>query len=387
MRTEALAAKVLTLANRPSRLEETEPLLTREDVIRATQEDGVETVAHVLLPAVKTFFKAYVQAHGWFYPDSDVTLEEVVFALRTVPEADDRISGRSSVGCDYLKNTFRSFWDVDGGPVNGFEKGLDSVVKYRLGLNNSKDYTYKLADGSTATGRETFDINIKNIRRGYVVQRMSASFFKPAAATAIYKRWIRGTDTPTVWDPSCGFGARLLGFAAAFPKGEYLGNEPATKIHADAEKLGVDLCSAGLLASVHILAHGSEVERLREPQDPGEGRDVFDLVFTSPPYFNLEKYYDEPGQCWKDFPTLPKWADGYLLPTLRSAHWGLKPGAHLVLNVDDARKETVEYIAKRAGFGEPVFEHRLALGSDHFMRKKGNADNDRGEPVLVFQKT
>jgi len=252
------------------------------------------------------------------------------------------------------------------------------VLRYRMGLNNSKDYTYALSSGESVTTRETFAISAKNVRRGFVVQRQTASFFKTSAAFTVYRRWIEGADAPVVWDASCGFGARLLGFAAAFPRGTYIGNEPASRTYADVSSLAEDLVRAGSLAAHAVVKAGSEVEA---PFADG----TLDLVFTSPPYFDLERYYDEPGQCWRDYPTLALWRSRYLLPTLLSAHRGLKAAARLVLNVDEERRAVVVGAAQEAGF-VLVAEQTLLLGTDHFARKRGDARDARGEPVLVFAK-
>lgn len=110
-----------------------------------------------------------------------------------------------------------------------------------------------------------------------------------------------------------------------------------------------------------------------------------DLVFTSPPYFDLERYYDEPSQCWRRFSTPDRWFHGYLLPTLQRAHAALRPGRHMILNVDEPRRDAVLNAAGAAGF-RFVQEDRLRLGTDHFARKRTGGTQDRSEPILVFCK-
>jgi len=360
-------------------------IITREELILVTRAEGAAAVERDLFPAVFDFFRAHVQRWGWFYPTSDSTLADAVREVRVTGMSDEALSSRSRAGTSLLHARFKSFWNVDGGPVRAFAKDnlLRNVLRYRLGLNNSKDYTYKLSSGEVVTTRETFDINIKNVRRGFVVQRASASFFKPAAAFHVFRRWVspEAGASPRVWDPSCGFGARLLGFAAAFPQGTYIGNEPATQTWEDDNLLATDLQQTGLLAAFSILRAGSEKATAFEPES-------LDLVFTSPPYFDLERYYDEPGQCWRDYPSEESWYENYLLPTFAAAFVGLKPGAHAVFNTDEKRRALVMRAAEEVGF---VFieEESLKLGSDHFARKRGakagEADG-RGEPIFVFRR-
>lgn len=361
-------------------------IVTRDELILVTRAAGAEAVERELYPAVFDFFRAHVRRWGWFYPSSDTTLAGAVRDVQVAGASGDALSSRSKAGTGFLHARFKSFWNVDGGPVRAFAKDnlLRNVLRYRLGLNNSKDYTYKLANGEVVTTRETFDINVKNVRRGFVVQRASASFFKPAAAFHVYRRWVSPSagDAPRVWDPSCGFGARLLGFAAAFPKGTYLGNEPASQTWEDDVRLATDLRDAGMLAGFDIVRAGSEKQTPFPPES-------LDLVFTSPPYFDLERYYDEPGQCWRDYPSAEAWYENYLVATFAAAFVGLKPGAHAVFNTDEKRRGAIMRAAHEVGF-DLVEEMALKLGSDHFARKRGDAGpkaaDERGEPIFVFRR-
>jgi hypothetical protein len=178
----------------------------------------------------------------------------------------------------WLKSKFKSYWHVDGGPVQSFwnERKFDKVLQYRLGLNGSKPYDYVLSDGTEISCHETFDINIKNVRFGLIVQRNAVSFFKPHAAAIIWKRALGNEQNPKVWDPSGGFGARLLGFATMYPEGSYTCTEPATLTHADLVDASKELQSILPKLQTMIVKSGSEVY---VPQS-----NSLDCVFTSPPY-------------------------------------------------------------------------------------------------------
>lgn len=349
-------------------------LVSREELILAARGAGQSAVEADLLPAVFSFFRAHVRQWGWFYPASGETLAEALLTLRA---SKDTLNSASRVGSDFLRSAFPSFWNTDDGPVRAFEddKTLRGVLRYRLGLNNSKDYAYTLSSGEVVTSRETFDINIKNVRRGFIVQRKAPSFFKPDVARSLYQRWVSGEE-PVVWDPSGGFGGRLLGFASAFPGGVYYACEPAAQTHRDLSRLATTLVEGGNLLHAEILKQGSETVEF--------ATETLDLVLTSPPYFDLERYYDEPGQCWRDFPTEAGWRRGYVLPTLRAAFRGLKRGHLCVLNVDDLRRDLFVSAALETGFLLEE-EQRLNIGSDHFARKRG-ATEARTEPILVFRK-
>jgi hypothetical protein len=75
----------------------------------------------------------------------------------------------STHGSDWLKSRVKSFWEVDRGPVKAFQsdKILQSVLSYRLGLNNSKLYDYVLLDGEKVSVHETFDMTLRDVRGRY----------------------------------------------------------------------------------------------------------------------------------------------------------------------------------------------------------------------------
>ena len=352
-------------------------ILSRDQVIRATESDGRKAVENRLLPAVLSFLRRYVELRGWFYPTCAETLQDVLRELAEAPPTLE-LTAKSRTGNSYLQARFHSFWDVDHGPVKRFHgpKGLDAVARYRLGLNNSKLYTYTLSDGRKVKSQETFDITLHTILRGFIVQHAAVSFFKPQNAASIYRATLSGCSAPRVWNPSCGFGARLLGFAATFPDGTYYGCEPAAQTRRDVLSLAADLQQVEPSFHAHISAAGSE-----EPQPFADAS--LDFVFTSPPYFDLEQYFDEPTQCWKRFPTRATWEEGFLLPTFREAFRGLKPDCMMAINVAPSYADAVRNAAILAGFAENG-ALQLTLGAGPFH--KATQSEDRSEPILLFVK-
>jgi len=109
-----------------------------------------------------------------------------------------------------------------------------------------------------------------------------------------------------------------------------------------------------------------------------------DLVFTSPPYFDRERYSSRDSQSWvfhgKDFDS---WIEGFLRPIIRTSRDVLNRG-HLVLNVADIKKRGKTYplvqvvtdVAKAEGFAL-VEELRMPLSA--LNRSKP------WEPILVFR--
>jgi hypothetical protein len=326
-----------------------------------------EKIEAEILPACISLAETQLAHHGWFMPKAKQTLAECLWAIAksaALPAANTttRHTSRSRAGVDFIRTHFSSYWTA--GKVSVVESAhrpdvLQKVLSYRLGLNKK---------------RETFNISLSEIRRGFISGRHTVSMFKPAVAARIYTKWTP-ENVPVVWDPSGGFGARLLGFFAAFPHGTYFANEPASETYRDLNQLALRVVESMPDAGAYIGMVGSEVQGPPHPVG---------LVFTSPPYFNREQYFDEPGQCWRDYPSKEEWLQRYLMPTMQHAHEKLVSHGHMVLNVSQDLSEAFMETAHDVGF-DLVAQESLMLPVDHFQRARG-ATTPRFEPILVWKK-
>src|SRR5690606_9365845 len=61
-----------------------------------------------------------------------------------------------------------------------------------------------------------------------------------------------------------------------------------------------------------------------------------DLVFSSPPFFDLEIYSDSVEDSYKKYNQESSWYDGFLIPSLRKAASLLIKGGHMVLYIDES---------------------------------------------------
>jgi hypothetical protein len=63
-----------------------------------------------------------------------------------------------------------------------------------------------------------------------------------------------------------------------------------------------------------------------------------DMTFTSPPYFNLERYADaEDNQRCKKYSTKTEFFLGFLKPTILNTLAKLKVGGHMIFNVSNTK--------------------------------------------------
>lgn len=200
------------------------------------------------------------------------------------------------------------------------------------------------------------------------------SNFRPTAAASIYHRYLDG-DSNRVWDMSGGFGGRMLGASVSGKVYHYIATDPSYETYRGLIDLSVDISSWTSGIHFNVYDVGSEVYK------PSHG--YFDLCFTSPPYFDTERYSEDAGQSYIAYPSVERWNVEFLEATIINCYFGLKSDGLMILNVADVRSHpTLQYdticIAKKCGF-EYVETLRLSLSN---VSKGGY----KYEPVYVFRK-
>ena len=200
------------------------------------------------------------------------------------------------------------------------------------------------------------------------------SNFRPTAAAVIYDTFAKNG---VVWDMSGGWGGRLLGAIASGVK-KYICTEPSSKTFDGLGMLAEDFkCSM----NYEINCCGSEEYRPKS--------NSLDLCFTSPPYFDLEKYANEPSQSYVKYNTKEAWVEGFLAPTFKNCHYGLKSDGNMIINIADMKgkyninleNKTIE-IAEKVGF-KLVYKFYLALSNVNLKEKN---EKYKYEPMFLFIK-
>lgn len=105
-------------------------------------------------------------------------------------------------------------------------------------------------------------------------------------------------------DCSAGWGDRLVG-AIAYGKCEYLGVDPSKCMQPVYKEIIKELGGASR-KKYNVICDGFENVKLKA--------NYYDLVFTSPPFFDLEVYENEEGQSVEKFNTVDKWKKRFPLP-------------------------------------------------------------------------
>lgn len=168
----------------------------------------------------------------------------------------------------------------------------------------------------------------------------AVSNFRPSAAAAVYQKLLL-TDNSVVWDMSMGWGGRMLGALACDKVAKYIGCDPATDTFAGLEKMRNDLKRLVPERKIEYEIHcfGSEGPEMRTVL-PESG---VDLCFTSPPYFDCEKYSEEITQSWVKYKKDTKeeskdaWLYGFMKDTMGNCWHALKPGGVMAINIADVK--------------------------------------------------
>ena len=167
----------------------------------------------------------------------------------------------------------------------------------------------------------------------------AVSNFRPTAAAAIYEELLPAGGV--TWDMSMGWGGRMLGALACGKVAKYIGCDPATDTFAGLEKLRDDLKRLVPTRQIEYEIHclGSETPEMRAALPEGG----VDLCFTSPPYFDCEKYAYEETQSWVKYQRENKeasrdaWLYGFMKDTMSNCWHALKPGGIMAINIADVK--------------------------------------------------
>ena len=224
-----------------------------------------------------------------------------------------------------------------------------------------------------------------NLRRALeLVNGGTIQNFKPMNARAVWE-YICPVLFGNVLDFSSGYGGRMMGAMTSRMRYHYTGIDPNTKTYNGLVALGelMNECGQGSGYEMHCMPS--------EEFDPEPG--YYQAAFSSPPYFNLETYCNEPTQCMNKCATVGDWFELYVEPTLRMIHRALEPDAIYAVNIADYRttREQFEIVEPWKQLSEKVgfkFEKTVKMMLN-VRPGVGNNKKDNGfkyEGIYVFQK-
>jgi len=235
--------------------------------------------------------------------------------------------------------------------------GFNDVVEYKLLKNGKKtEYVYQV---------RWYERKLEVFPKLLQVIRLSCGQpvvnFPALTAKYLYERFTSHivTDDPLiVYDSSAGWGGRIIGAMSSRKRIHYVGTDPnpdnfipelgisryeyVADFYNDnciddySESLGKFFEVEKQSNTFEMFQDGSETIEQNPRFDKYKGN--LDFSFTSPPYFNRERYGDEgTGQSWDNYTDYDNWRDNFLKPTLTTIYNNLKPDRYCAWNIADIK--------------------------------------------------
>jgi tRNA1(Val) A37 N6-methylase TrmN6 len=196
------------------------------------------------------------------------------------------------------------------------------------------------------------------------------------------KAIVEGDGAKRVLDPCVGWGGRMLGALAA--GASYIGCEPCVATYK------------GLLGILKDISLEERCVIINNPAEEGllEVGEGYDMVLTSPPYYNLEMYSDEGSQSVVKYDTWEKWLEEWLDPVITMSLSCLNEGGTSCWSVKNFRTDRSYYLAdevkaahKRLGWDLVKVVRMVGSGRPGAGRIVDGAESRRSEEeTYIFKR-
>lgn len=300
------------------------------------------------------------------YPNYDISKYNKQLELRNLIMFDESSIYKNKVlkqtmhSCGFLWTYFPHWIDVRYGNQDTIRELWEDDKKLKELIRKTYEWEQKFGSGNITTNR------LRQNTKVYL-SKQSVSNFRPTVSKFIYNKY---GNKGAVWDMSCGWGGRLFGFLASTCD-KYIGTEPAKKTFEGLQNIKNDFD----YKEVELLNIGSEVYLPK--------KNSLDLCFTSPPYFDTEKYSDDEGQSYIKYDTKDKWLKGFYKKTMQNCFYGLKKDGYMIINIANTSKikwiesHTLD-LAEELGF-KFIEILKLELSSI-------SGGGAKYEPIFIFKK-
>ena len=219
------------------------------------------------------------------------------------------ISSTQRIGMKLCEHFFPNFYDIQNKKGDSFKSlwkadNLEKVLQWNR-KSHSTPYLSELKRG--------IYFNFKLAK---------STMYRPQMAKMV----VGNLSAKRVLDPCAGWGGRLLGSVAA--GAEYVAFEPNTETYN------------GLVQLVKFLDIEDKVTLIKDSALNMNQYNLgkFDVVLTSPPYFDLEVYSNEETQSINGFDNYTQWLDGFLNPLIQLSWEHLNPNGWSCWNVHNVGK-------------------------------------------------
>lgn len=259
----------------------------------------------------------------------------------------------------------------------------DEYIKWIIEYTESKPKFY--------TGNQV--ANIKSFFRNGGRKGGKVANFPPKVARDIYLKYFNDITEPlNCLDTSSGFGSRMS--AVLLSGNNYYSTDPNPKLHEKLFECAKWLNNNGFIKEnqhCELVKQGSEIFI-------EEWENIMDVSFTSPPYFNLEKYCDDNSASTENYNNYELWLENFAKPTIDNTYKYLKIGGYAMINIKNMTNgkklnlfdDWLELFKQHDGF-ELVEIFNMEQTSKKVVGLYANYDTSKAknqniEPVMVFRK-
>jgi tRNA1(Val) A37 N6-methylase TrmN6 len=223
------------------------------------------------------------------------------------------------------------------------------------------------------------EVNSDTLRLCIAMRKYIASQFRPSAAKALYDHF----GAKVVLDFSSGWGDRLSAAMATDTVTHYTGIDPNTVLFDGYNK------------QITKFGNGKDIEMYNSPAEDflqNHGKKDYDFVFTSPPYFIIERYSKDDTQSWVRYKKINDWLEKFLFKTVKLSIDKLVSGGYIAINISDVYcNHTINRIC------DPMNDYIQNLGSmekveniNYRMAKRINSKSGKNgvfvEPCWIWRK-
>lgn len=247
---------------------------------------------------------------------------------------------------------------------------INSPSPYRVWNN----YKFRKSMLSALWSLKIDKVNNKTLKSCISMRKYVASQFRPTSAITIYNMF----NAKNVLDLSSGWGDRLVGYH--FSNAEsYTGIDPNESLQIGYTNI-IDMLD--IKGANMNIGCAEDFEHKR----------TYDFIFTSPPYFNVERYTQDETQSFKKFRKLDEWLNGFLFKSLENAYNKLEDGGYMVINISDVYSNhrvnkicdpMCNFVVEKLGA-----EYLGCIGYRMSKRKNSKSDSNGvfAEPIWIFGK-
>ena len=272
-------------------------------------KNSVRNLSDVEFENILSTLASELEDVSFYYSYSDSDLLKDWNALIKWNARVDTMASTQRVGMKLCEHFFPNFFDIENKDGNSFKSlwkadKLEKVLRW-----NRKSHSTPY---------------LSELRRGiYFNYKLAKStMYRPQMAKMV----VTNLGAKRVLDPCAGWSGRMLGSVAA--GAEYIAFEPNTETYE------------GLLKLIKLLGIEDKVRIIKDSALEMDKYDIgeFDLILTSPPYFDLEVYSHEDTQSIKGCDTYSMWVNNFLKPLIELSISHMKQNGWSCWNVHNVGK-------------------------------------------------